>query len=195
MVCCGVPPKLLTTNELRAALDVSDWTLREWRRAGCPYQRSGEARNSPVLYDLASVRAWMSAQSVTGDPGRPVAGSERDRSGESAEESGGDGGPGLSGETDERLRRLAREADVALKQAKAEKEQLEVQKRRGELVAIDEVLRVTTEEVSRTRARFLAGPGPMSVLVAAEPDPRKCEEILEEWVRSVLDGLTEALAT
>lgn len=55
----GVAP-LLTTNQLMAYLGVSNWTLNQWRKAGCPVERlpGGQRR-----YDLNAVRAWMAERS------------------------------------------------------------------------------------------------------------------------------------
>lgn len=55
----GIAP-LLTTAELRAHYNVSNWTVNEWRKKGCPFERlPGGIRR----FNLAKVQEWLSSQS------------------------------------------------------------------------------------------------------------------------------------
>lgn len=51
----GLSP-LLNTAELRAHYGVSNWTVNEWRKKGCPFERlPGGIRR----FNLAAVQAWL----------------------------------------------------------------------------------------------------------------------------------------
>ncbi|MGD1219963.1 helix-turn-helix transcriptional regulator [Streptomyces krungchingensis] len=55
----GLSP-LLNTSELRAHYGVSAWTVNEWRKKGCPFERlPGGIRR----FNLADVQAWLNSQS------------------------------------------------------------------------------------------------------------------------------------
>lgn len=55
----GISP-LLTTDELRAHYGVSNWTVNEWRKKGCPFERlPGGIRR----FNLAKVQEWLASQS------------------------------------------------------------------------------------------------------------------------------------
>lgn len=53
----GVAP-LLTTTELMAHYGVSNWTVNEWVKDGCPLEPT---RFRGRRFDLDKVRAWMAA--------------------------------------------------------------------------------------------------------------------------------------
>lgn len=57
----GLSP-LLNTDQLRARYGVSNWTVNEWRKKGCPFQRlpGGNRR-----FDPAAVDAWLASQDET----------------------------------------------------------------------------------------------------------------------------------
>lgn len=180
---------LLTTAALMSALDVTRQTLWRWRKAGCPSSKRGNS----VAWDLEAVKKWMHAQSLTGAQGRPPLGTERVKPGEeldeASEEGAQSGGTDLGTVSDARLRRLAREADVAVKRAKAEKEALAVEQLRGKLVSIDDVIREHSEIATRVRDRLLATPGALASQLARESDPRRIEGVLGGHIRHVLEGL------
>jgi phage terminase Nu1 subunit (DNA packaging protein) len=50
-------------------LDISKSTLQNYLARGCPYTKGGPRRQS--RYDVAEVAAWMRANNLTGNPGRP----------------------------------------------------------------------------------------------------------------------------
>lgn len=54
----GLSP-LLTTDELRAHYRVSNWTVNEWRKKGCPLRR---LPGGILRFDLALVDEWMESQ-------------------------------------------------------------------------------------------------------------------------------------
>ncbi|MFF5773894.1 hypothetical protein ACFY8V_32645 [Streptomyces californicus] len=60
----GVAP-LLTTAQLQAHYGVSNWTVNEWVKDGCPVEPT---RFRGRRFDLDRVRAWMAA-----DEQRPAA--------------------------------------------------------------------------------------------------------------------------
>lgn len=53
----GVAP-LLTTAQLQAFYGVSNWTVNEWVKGGCPVENT---RFRGRRFDLDKVRAWMAA--------------------------------------------------------------------------------------------------------------------------------------
>jgi phage terminase Nu1 subunit (DNA packaging protein) len=54
----GVTP-LLTTAQLMARYGVSNWTVNEWVKAGCPLEPTAFRGRR---FDLDRVRAWHAAQ-------------------------------------------------------------------------------------------------------------------------------------
>jgi phage terminase Nu1 subunit (DNA packaging protein) len=59
LASAGIAP-LLNTEQLMAHYGVSNWTVNEWRKKGCPVERlPGGIRR----FDLAQVRAWLAEQS------------------------------------------------------------------------------------------------------------------------------------
>jgi phage terminase Nu1 subunit (DNA packaging protein) len=54
----GLAP-LLTTAQLMAHYGVSNWTVNEWRKKGCPFARlPGGIRR----FNLATVQQWLESQ-------------------------------------------------------------------------------------------------------------------------------------
>ncbi|MFI8104749.1 hypothetical protein [Streptomyces sp. NPDC086023] len=51
----GVTP-LLTTAQLQARYGVSNWTVNEWVKAGCPVEPTAMRGRR---FDLEAVRRWM----------------------------------------------------------------------------------------------------------------------------------------
>jgi phage terminase Nu1 subunit (DNA packaging protein) len=56
----GITP-LLTTAQLMALYGVSNWTVNEWVKAGCPLEPTAFRGRR---FDRDRVRAWMSEQSL-----------------------------------------------------------------------------------------------------------------------------------
>lgn len=59
----ALPLPLLRQAELETYFAVSDWTVNQWVRHGCPVQR---LPNGHRRFDLAAVKEWMAAQSRAG---------------------------------------------------------------------------------------------------------------------------------
>lgn len=58
LAAVGLSP-LLNTAELMAHYGVSNWTVNEWRKKGCPFERlPGGIRR----FNLAHVTAWLESQ-------------------------------------------------------------------------------------------------------------------------------------
>ncbi|MBL1107390.1 hypothetical protein JK361_22750 [Streptomyces sp. 5-8] len=55
----GLSP-LLTTAQLMARYGVSNWTVNEWVKAGCPVEPTAFRGRR---FDLAAVQAWMAERS------------------------------------------------------------------------------------------------------------------------------------
>ncbi|WP_318202905.1 hypothetical protein [Streptomyces sp. SCL15-4] len=56
----GLAP-LLTTAQLMARYGVSNWTVNEWVKNGCPVEPTAFRGRR---FDLAKVQAWMAEQSA-----------------------------------------------------------------------------------------------------------------------------------
>lgn len=54
----GIDP-LLTTKQLMAHYGVSNWTVNEWVKDGCPVE---PVKVQGRRFDLAKVKKWMTAQ-------------------------------------------------------------------------------------------------------------------------------------
>ena len=51
--------EILSERELAKKLNVSPWTIRNWRlNEGLPHVRTGKGRNGRFHYNLASVKKW-----------------------------------------------------------------------------------------------------------------------------------------
>ncbi|ABD94174.1 unknown [Streptomyces phage mu1/6] len=59
----ALPAPLLQQQQVQAHYGVSDWTVNQWVRKGCPVVR---LPNGHRRFDLAEVKAWMAEQSATG---------------------------------------------------------------------------------------------------------------------------------
>jgi phage terminase Nu1 subunit (DNA packaging protein) len=57
----GLSP-LLNTAQLQAYYGVSNWTVNEWVKAGCPLESTPFRGRR---FDLERVKAWMSAQQLS----------------------------------------------------------------------------------------------------------------------------------
>ncbi|MGA5506869.1 hypothetical protein [Streptomyces umbrinus] len=60
----GLTP-LLTTAQLMARYGVSNWTVNEWVKRGCPVEPTSFRGRR---FDLDRVRDWMAADSASGAP-------------------------------------------------------------------------------------------------------------------------------
>lgn len=56
----GISP-LLTTEQLMALYGVSNWTVNEWVKAGCPLEPTAFRGRR---FDVDKVRAWMAEQAT-----------------------------------------------------------------------------------------------------------------------------------
>jgi hypothetical protein len=59
----GLSP-LLTTDQLMARYGVSNWTVNEWVKKGCPVEPTAFRGRR---FDLAKVERWMAAESGADD--------------------------------------------------------------------------------------------------------------------------------
>lgn len=194
--------ELVNTTELALELGVSRSTVGRWRRNfGLePDATRGRAR----LFDLERVRAWMKRVGIDGAHGGdrrtirtpeagaslagPAAGRELEDDGQDDEDDG-DLLAGELGEDElEALRVSHLRARIRKERAMADKHELEVAKRRGELVERAEVEAARVERVTYARAVLLGGPGILAGdLVGLGVEA--IEERLSSWVRQALGHL------
>ncbi len=73
---------------------------------------------------------------------------------------------------------------------RADKIELEVQLKRGELVHIEDVGKAVDKEYSRVKASLNALPSKLAKPISMVTDPAKCKELLDEATNEVLAHLT-----
>ncbi len=74
---------------------------------------------------------------------------------------------------------------------RVQREEIELRKRRREVVEAADVKAAWEDIVVKAQDRLLSLPGIVSVNLAAVNDPRECEEILNREIREALRGLIE----
>jgi hypothetical protein len=86
-------------------------------------------------------------------------------------------------------RKALLDAELQTEQARAEKLRLEVDKMKGEVVAIDDVCRTVGKEYTYVRAALLALPNKAAKPMAMEDDPTVCQSLLKKEVDEILNHL------
>jgi DNA-binding Lrp family transcriptional regulator len=81
------------------------------------------------------------------------------------------------------------EAQLRKARADAEKAEIDVKVKRGELVAIEEVAEVVGKEYTYVRARILAMPTRLAKPLSMESDPLVVKKLLDEAVTEALEDL------
>lgn len=176
------PPGTLSAKELRAELGVSLSTLGIWRRAGCPHERHGRR----IWYVLEAVRSWMAKVGRTGKSGGDM--SLRAPANPAP---GGANPPAHSAPSaQDDPRRALVLARLRSTIAQAQRYELDLAERRGELVPRAEALSAFLERVTYTRSRLLGAPATLAPRVSGETEP-EAERILREWVLEILAEFSE----
>lgn len=162
--------KKLTSAQVCKELGINERTLRDWcNNHGCP--RHGKTHK--YRYDPDEIRQWMDEQRRTGHRGR-VAG-----------ELQGPGGVSLEVED---VRQELLHAKLRKELAVAAKHELDVQKKRGEVLDAAEVERQNLDKIARVKAVLLGGPATLAVdLEGLDVEGR--ENAIRTWVESALKEL------
>lgn len=97
-----------------------------------------------------------------------------------------------SGSTDiERLTAQKLEAEVKLKQSKAEISLLEENELKGKLHRSEDVEAMTSDLIYTIRSALIALPGRLAVDVAQESNPAECAKIVRHEVYAAMEGMSE----
>lgn len=80
-----------------------------------------------------------------------------------------------------------------LTRARAEIAEMEAERVRGSLVAVDDVTRVWGEAATNLRARMLALPHKVAPMIAVETDITTCHQVIETEVHGVLSELANVV--
>lgn len=196
----GGVDRLLSISELAAELGVGRATLWRYRKQGLP---AAAKKGKRYKYRLRDAIQWMTANGITGQKGgdrqTQVTGwapppeqaarkAEIDASLEDLNEEDSRTVGELSQEEIEGLRVDHLKARIRKEEAFADKHELEVQKRRGELVERAEVEQERVARVTYARTVLLGGPGILAGdLVGLGVE--EIEERLGAWVRQALAHL------
>jgi transposase-like protein len=151
-----------TVDDIAGEHDVHPETVRRWVRDGCP--ASGGGRGKSLLMDSAEVGAWMKANGVTGEDGR------RSYTPDSP---------------DMEKARLRKENALAARY------ELQVQRERGELVAVEDVKRWIGQHVTAAKNKLIGlGAGVTPLLEGREAAER--QTIIDGRVADILSELAVA---
>lgn len=173
-----------TLRDVCKHFDVSESAVRKWLREGVPCQK-GPKKNSPLMFSLDEVSAWIKATGRNlrngGDRRSPTFKLKR--------------GPGRPRKEVSDIEIEHAEVKLRKDLAMAEKAELELEVRKGELLEAAEVKQGHLDRIARARAVLLGGPSTLaSDLVGLEVP--EIEARLQEWVYQSLnelatDGLQE----
>lgn len=159
-------PKPLTLKQLCEAIDQGQATIRRWIAVGCPHHKA-PGRTGALTFDRDEVVSWMRAVGRTGEAGRPAAeasmlGPVPGRKAARQEKAVGELSP-------EEIRALGAIAAVQVKQLEVRKRERLEREAEGELVALSEVQRWWTAQVSALTTALEALPGRVATEAAGRP--------------------------
>lgn len=197
---------LLTQTELELALGKSRATVTRWRKEGLPVF---EVRKRRLFFDLKAVKAWIRKSGIDGRHGGDrtlgrIGASSKPKPAAKASRPKPEPAPVVEGELEleaelegldageiELLRIDHLKARIRKEKAMADKHELEVAKRRGELVERELVAFERIARVNYARAVLLGGPGILAGdLIGLGVED--IEERLGAWVRQALGHLGPA---
>lgn len=157
-----------TLAELARRLGVHERTVRRWHESGAmPTQRSGR-------YHVEDIRAWRSERTSR----------NRERSGAAAQ-----GTPVTADDTTTRPRRRdeLREARVEELRLKIREREIELEARQAQLVPREEVARLLRDRGVFFRRNLLALARNLAPTLAAEAEPIRVQQVLEDALLGVLE--------
>ena len=167
----------MSLSELARALRRHRTTVRQWVSAGAPVvERADDSDDSSWRFDLAAVVRWLEKQSAAKERARAAKIIERLKAAPV------DGGDAISIEEAKR-RRAVVELELA---------GLELEERRGELVAVDEVKATNARVDSAVRRQLLAVPTKVAPLLDGGLSVQEREAVVREHVHDALQELCDA---
>jgi hypothetical protein len=146
--------------DLAAELELDESTIMRHIRRGAPHSK----RANRLWFNVAEYRAWMAANGLTGERGKP---SDHHDS------------PDL-----ERAR-------LRKENALASKYELQVQRERGELIPMADVRQWIAEHVQAAKSKLI-GMGAALAPVLEGRDAAERQDIIEHRTREILEELAEA---
>jgi phage terminase Nu1 subunit (DNA packaging protein) len=173
-----VSAPLLTTDELVEALGVTRTTVDRYVAEGCPIEEPAggrKGRGRPNKFSIEAVRAWMHSRGIDGKPGRPSAVDKvAARLGKllASEMSGGDGELDLDMV---KVRKLFAEAVLR---------EMDVEKRRGELLEASEVEQGRLDRIYAVKSAMDALPARLAPRLVGLEEP-DLEAVLREAMRGL----------
>lgn len=173
------PEGYVSTAELTRILGVTQPTLGRWAKAGCPCIKVGRGRH----WNVEAVRAWMAEVNRTGKRGGDM--SLREGRGTDHRVAGA-AAPSSKAAGDLREQKLR--AQIRKEIAQANKHELDVAKRRGQLLEREDVERQRVERVAHARAVLIGGPSNLAPDLV-DLDAERIERRLREWVHRALREL------
>ena len=193
-------PGSLPLQQAAKALGVSRNTLGRWIAVGCPHEVQGRRK----MVNVAEARRWkdlVGGRQRGGDHPLPLTKAEGLRAAARVQDS--EPAPrkartrkaattsppdDLEDLAPEELREVLTRAKVRKEIAQANKHELDVEVRRGDLLSKEEVERGRLERVAYARAVLLGGPSMLAPDLVSL-DVESCEDRLREWVHRVLREL------
>lgn len=157
--------KLVSIIDLARVTGFDEGTIRRWTRAGCPFTREG----TRLQFDPAAVKAWLDERGKKpGQRGRPAA---------------IDGAPS---DVKESLALAKLRKELAL----AERAELDVAERKGELMPRAEVEQATVARILEVRAALLGLAARVTPRVVGQ-DGATVHGIVDEEARRICEGFAE----
>lgn len=161
--------RLVKLPDLCKALGASESAVYRWKRAGCPHVD----RDGGIWFDPAAVSEWIKSRGIKpGARGRPV------------------GGAGGAAGEDEDVRDDLLSAKLRKELAFAERAELDVAARKGELMPRAEVEQSTIARILEVRAALLGLAARVTPRVVGQ-DGATVHVIVDEEARRICEGFAE----
>jgi len=152
---------VVTTSELGKIMGVTHQTIYQWRKQGCPSEKRGEGTNSGHVFDTREVIKWRDKRTL-----RQAA--EKDEDALTKEEA--------------QRRKLSAEAAM---------QELELARKRGDVVELREIELKLSDEFAQLRSSLRKIPERCVLRLVGETDERRVKKIILEEVDSALELLVD----
>lgn len=160
----------MTARQVAVLLNTHPTTLSNWARLGLPNLGRDEKRpNCPTMYDIIEVQKWINEQKKRDSP---VEGEE------------GQEGVGPVSKPLADLRLVLQK--IRSQRANADRLELEVRVRRGDLLERAEVEEARGERIAAVKAVMFSMPAKLAPMLVGR-NQRTIQRALEDWARSTCD--------
>lgn len=182
-----VPDRTATAGDVQERFRVTQQTVSQWVKAGCPHSRKGSGLRAPLVFDLEEVSRWVKQTGRTlrrGGDRKSLLFKLRGERGAAP-----DGEPAAEEVSNLTSIELAHaEAKLRKDVAAAELAELELERRKGLLLDAEEVKQGQLARIARAKAILMSIPSGMAN-VLADLQPHEIEPILRERVIGALQQL------